>query len=107
MVVLDGIGVEAEAALVAEFGGGGAHDFEEFLGGVVKSLSQRRALVEDTGFARSAALIRGSVPIAEMFGYLTVLRSQTQGRGSFSLEPLDYRPLPRNLVDEDHERLFG
>ncbi len=79
---------------------------EEFLGGVVKSLSQRRALVEDTAFTRSAALIRGSVPIAEMFGYLTVLRSQTQGRGSFSLEPLDYRPLPRNLVEEGHERLF-
>ena len=80
---------------------------EDYLGSVVKSLSQRRALVEDTGFARNAAWIRGAVPIAEMFGYLTVLRSQTQGRGSFSLEPLDYRPLPQNLVAEDHERLFG
>ena len=80
---------------------------DDYLGGVMKSLSQRRALVEDTGFVRNAALIRGVVPIAEMFGYLTVLRSQTQGRGSFSLEPLDYRPLPQNLVADGHERLFG
>ena len=52
-------------------------------------------------------IIQGVVPIAEMFGYLTALRSQTQGRGSFSLEPLDYRPVPENLVAQSHERMFG
>ena len=41
-----------------------------------------------------------------MFGYLTVLRSNTQGRGSFSLEPLDYRPLPDQLVALHHERQY-
>lgn len=80
---------------------------EEYLGGVVKTLHQRRAMVEDTRFTRSAVLVRGVVPIGEMFGYLTVLRSQTQGRGSFSLEPLDYRPVPENLVALHHERLYG
>ncbi len=80
---------------------------EDFLGGVVKTLNQRRAVVEDTRFARGSVVIRGVVPIGEMFGYLTALRSQTQGRGSFSLEPLDYRPVPDNLVALHHERLYG
>jgi len=73
----------------------------------VKTLNQRRAVVEDTGFTKGGASIRGVVPIGEMFGYLTVLRSHTQGRGSFSLEPLDYRPVPDNLVALHHERLYS
>jgi len=80
---------------------------EEYLGAVVKTLNQRRAVVEDTRFQRDRVLIRGVVPIGEMFGYLTVLRSHSQGRGSFSLEPLDYRPVPENLVALHHERLYG
>jgi elongation factor G len=80
---------------------------ETYLGGVVKTLHQRRAIVEDTGFHRTTVLVRGVVPIGEMFGYLTVLRSQTQGRGSLSLEPLDYRPVPDNLVALHHEKLYS
>ena len=80
---------------------------EEYLGGVVKTLNQRRAVVEETRFTRGNILVRGVVPIGEMFGYLTVLRSQTQGRGSFSLEPLDYRPVPDSLVALHHDRLYG
>jgi elongation factor G len=79
---------------------------EDFLGNVVRTLNQRRAVVEDTRFTRSAVVIRGVAPIGEMFGYLTVLRSQTQGRGSMSLEPLDYRPVPENLTALHHERLY-
>ena len=80
---------------------------EEYVGAVMKTLQQRRAIVEDTGFARNAAVIRGVAPIGEMFGFLTVLRSHTQGRGSFSLEPLDYRPLPDALTALHHEKLIG
>jgi elongation factor G len=79
---------------------------EEYLGPVVKTLNQRRANIEETGFGRNAMLVKGVVPIGEMFGYLTVLRSNTQGRGSFSLEPLDYRPLPDQLVALHHERQY-
>jgi elongation factor G len=79
---------------------------EDLLGGVVKTLNQRRAVVERTQFARGSVVIDGVAPIGEMFGYLTVLRSQTQGRGSLSLEPLDYRPVPENLAAAHHERLF-
>jgi elongation factor G len=79
---------------------------EEYLGGVVKSLHQRRALVEDTRFHHGAVVVRGVVPIGETFGYLTALRSQSQGRGTFALEPLDYRPVPANLVGLHHQRLY-
>jgi elongation factor G len=79
---------------------------EEYLGPVVKTLNQRRANIEETGFGRNAMLVKGVVPIGEMFGYLTVLRSNTQGRGSFALEPLDYRPLPDQLVALHHERQY-
>lgn len=79
---------------------------EEFLGAVVKTLHQRRAIVEETRVSRGACVVRGVAPIGEMFGYLTALRSHTQGRGSFSLEPLDFRPLPDSLVEQQHARLY-
>jgi elongation factor G len=79
----------------------------DFVGAVMKTLQQRRAIVTDTGFARETAVIRGVAPIGEMFGFLTSLRSQTQGRGSYMLEPLDYRPLPDNLTALHHDKLIG
>jgi elongation factor G len=79
---------------------------EEYLGAVVKTLHPRRAVVEETIVQRSGAVVRGVAPIAEMFGYLTSLRSHTQGRGTYSLEPLDFRPVPENLVRANHQRLY-
>jgi elongation factor G len=78
---------------------------EDYLGSAMKTLQQRRAVVEETGYHHGDAIIRGVAPIGDMFGYLTALRSHTQGRGSFSLEPLDYRPLPENLAAR-HEKLI-
>ena len=80
---------------------------EDGLGTVVRTLNQRRAVVEETTFGRATAVVKGVVPIGEMFGYLTVLRSSTQGRGTFSLEPFEYRPLPDSLVALHHERQYG
>jgi elongation factor G len=80
---------------------------EDYLGAVMKTLQQRRAVVLDTAVTKAGAVVRGVAPIGEMFGYLTALRSHTQGRGSFSLEPLDYRPLPDNLTALHHVRLIG
>ena len=82
------------------------HVPEDYVGVVMKTLQQRRAIVLDTGFARETAVIRGVAPIGEMFGFLTALRSQTQGRGSYMLEPLDYRPLPDNLTALHHYKLI-
>ena len=80
---------------------------EDYLGGVMKTLNQRRVMVEDTGYLKSAVAIKGVAPIAEMFGYLTELRSSSQGRGSFSFEPLDYRPVPDALAASQHEPLYS
>jgi elongation factor G len=66
---------------------------EEFLGGVVRDLGTRRAEIRDTSLHGRIALVRGLVPLAEMFGYSTQIRSLTQGRGSFSMEPFDYQPV--------------
>ena len=73
---------------------------EEFIGPVTGDLSSRRGLVvgqEDRGVTR---IITAEVPLSEMFGYVTTLRSLTQGRANSSMEPLEYRPLPPNLAKE-------
>ncbi|HEX4822862.1 MAG TPA: elongation factor G [Candidatus Polarisedimenticolaceae bacterium] len=80
---------------------------DEYLGAVMKTLQQRRAVVMDTAGGTGVTIVRGVAPIADMFGYLTALRSHTQGRGAFALEPLDYRPLPANLTALHHEKLIG
>jgi elongation factor G len=78
---------------------------EEYLGAVMKNLGGRRAVVEETKFTGTSVLVHGSVPLAEMFGYSTALRSLTQGRASFNLEPLDYRPVPDSLVATFHQKI--
>jgi elongation factor G len=71
---------------------------EEFLGPVVGDLSSRRAVVGEMADRSGAKIIRGKVPISEMFQYATTLRSMTQGRGNFSLEPCEYAPVPKSLA---------
>lgn len=65
---------------------------EEFLGAIMKDLGSRRTEIRETEIVDGASVIRGLVPLAEMFGYSTQMRSLTQGRGSFSMEPYDYQP---------------
>ena len=66
---------------------------EDCLGAVVRDLGTRRAEIRETGLEHRFAVVRAFVPLAEMFGYSTQLRSLTQGRGNFSLEPYDYQPV--------------
>jgi elongation factor G len=72
---------------------------EEFVGSVIKDLGTRRAEIRETTLARPFAVVRALVPLAEMFGYSTQVRSLTQGRGSFSMEPFDYQPVPERVAD--------
>ena len=65
---------------------------DEFLGAIMKDLGSRRTEIRETEIVDGVSLIRGLVPLAEMFGYSTQMRSLTQGRGSFSMEPFDYQP---------------
>ncbi|MBR0574376.1 MULTISPECIES: elongation factor G [Pasteurellaceae] len=72
---------------------------EEYMGDVIGDLNRRRGLVEgmdDTGLGKT---VRAQVPLSEMFGYATDLRSQTQGRASYSMEPLKYAEAPRNIAE--------
>jgi elongation factor G len=70
---------------------------EAFLGDVLNDLNRRRAEIGEVETDEGARVIHGTVPIAQMFGYATTLRSMTQGRGAFSLEPHDYRPVDETV----------
>jgi elongation factor G len=65
---------------------------EESLGLVLKDLGARRAEIRETEILGDIVVIRGLVPLAEMFGYSTQVRSLSKGRGSFSMEPFEYQP---------------
>ncbi len=65
---------------------------DDCLGFLMKDLGSRRAEIRETDLLGGLAVVRGLVPLAEMFGYSTQMRSITQGRGSFSMEPYDYQP---------------
>ena len=74
---------------------------EQFLGDVIGDLNRRRGLVEgqDNG-PGGTRIIKAKVPLAEMFGYVTTLRSMTQGRASSTMEPSHYEEVPRNVAEE-------
>ena len=67
---------------------------DEYLGSVVGDLNSRRGEVNEVEALGDVRVIRGIVPIAEMFAYSSALRGATQGRGSFAMELLEYRPVP-------------
>jgi len=73
---------------------------EEFLGDVISDLSSKRARIESTETRLNLKIINTDVPLAEMFGYATTLRSMTQGRGNFTMEFSHYEKVPQNLADE-------
>ncbi len=70
---------------------------EEYYGSVVNDFNKRRAVVGETDLAGDIRLVRGTVPLAEVFGYTTVLRSLTQGRASISMEPETYAQVPPDV----------
>ena len=71
---------------------------EDFLGAVVGDLNSRRGEVSEVDAVGNLRIIRGLVPIAEMFAYSSALRGATQGRGSYSMELAEYRDVPRNIA---------
>jgi elongation factor G len=73
---------------------------EEYFGDVMGMLSSRRGRIEGTDSRSGAQIIRAKVPLAEMFGYSTTLRSGTQGRGVFSMELSHYEEVPKSISEE-------
>ncbi len=76
---------------------------EEFFGDVIGDLNRRRGMIEETIDRANLKVIRGKVPLAEMFGYATSLRSLTQGRGTFTMEFDHYEKVPDNIAQEIKE----
>ncbi len=73
---------------------------ENYLGDVMGDLSSRRGLILGQSDRGMAKVIQAEVPLAQMFGYATELRSMTQGRASYSMEPGHYARVPKNVADE-------
>ncbi len=72
---------------------------EEYMGDVMGDLSSRRGMIQGMEDNASGKVIRAEVPLAEMFGYSTVVRSLSQGRASYSMEFKHYTEAPRNVAD--------
>ena len=73
---------------------------EQYLGDVMGNLSSRRGKIDGLEDRRDTKVVRAKVPLGEMFGYATDLRSQTQGRASYTMQFASYEPVPRNVAEE-------
>ncbi len=72
----------------------------EFQGSVLKSLNQRRSIIVGSQDEGPMCVVESQVPLAEMFGYSTVLRSLTQGKAQFTMEFATYKQVPKALSEE-------
>jgi elongation factor G len=77
---------------------------EEYLGDVMGDLNSRRGKIEGFNSRKDAQVIKATVPLAEMFGYATTIRSMTQGRAIYSMQFLHYAQLPKSVEDEIVEK---
>ncbi|MCD8378782.1 MAG: elongation factor G [Lachnospiraceae bacterium] len=73
---------------------------EEYMGDVIGDINSRRGRIEGMDDIGGGKMVRGYVPLAEMFGYSTDLRSKTQGRGNYSMFFEKYEPVPKNIADK-------
>ncbi|MBT9167001.1 MAG: Elongation factor G [Syntrophomonadaceae bacterium] len=80
---------------------------EEYMGDVIGDISSRRGRIEGMEPRLGSQVIRSKVPLSEMFGYATELRSRTQGRGTYSMEFANYEELPKSLATEIIEKQKG
>ena len=73
---------------------------EQYMGDVMGNLSSRRGKIEGMEDRKNAKVINARVPLGEMFGYATDLRSATQGRATYTMQFSAYEPVPKNIADE-------
>ena len=72
---------------------------EDYIGDVIGDINARRGQISGTDMRNGAVIVNADVPLASMFGYATNLRSRTQGRANYSMEPSVYQELPKNLQE--------
>ncbi len=73
---------------------------EEYMGDVIGDMNSRRGKMEGMEAKQGTQIIRGFIPLSEMFGYATALRSKTQGRGTYSMEPSHYEEVPKSILEQ-------
>ena len=73
---------------------------EDYMGTVVGDLNARRGQVVRTDIRNGAVIVTANVPLSTMFGYATDLRSKTQGRANYSMEPSHFVELPKSLQEK-------
>ncbi len=72
---------------------------EEYMGDVIGDVNSRRGKMEGMDAVNGSQIIHAFIPLSEMFGYATDLRSKTQGRGNYSMEPSHYEEVPKSILD--------
>jgi elongation factor G len=72
---------------------------EEYMGDIMGDINSRRGKIEGMAPRGNSQVIRGFVPLAEMFGYATDLRSKTQGRGTYTMQTSHYEEVPKNIAE--------
>jgi len=80
---------------------------DEYLGNVMGDVTSRRGQLQGTEQRGNAQVIRANVPLSEMFGYATALRSNTQGRGNYSMEMSHYEQVPKSIAEEVIKKFKG
>lgn len=80
---------------------------EEYMGDVMGDLNSRRGRIEGISTRRDAQVVKALVPLSEMFGYATSLRSMTQGRAIFTMQFSHYDEVPRNIAEQIVEKVRG
>jgi elongation factor G len=80
---------------------------EEFMGDVIGDLNRRRGHIESMEPRGNAQVVRAKVPLSEMFGYATDLRSKTQGRAAYTMQFKAYEPVPKSVAEEIVSKVGG
>ena len=72
---------------------------EDYMGDVMGDINSRRGQIQGMESRAGAQAISAAVPLSEMFGYATDLRSRTQGRGQYTMQPSHYNEVPKNIQE--------
>jgi len=73
---------------------------DEYLGDVIGDMNSRRIKVENIEQKGTTKIVTGAAPLAQMFGYATALRSLTQGRATYTMEPSFYKEVPKDIMEK-------
>ena len=80
---------------------------EDYQGDIMGDLNRRRGRISGMESRQKSTVLRADVPLSEMFGYSTTVRTLSSGRASYSMEPSHFDPVPNNIVEQIVEQRGG